>query len=250
MKTLPIGLQLFSLCEDCARDFPGVLKKVAAMGYDGVEFAGYHNMGAREIRAILDGEGLRAAGSHIGLPTLLGDELVATLDFNRELGNRFLIVPGLPEERRNSIDAWKKTAALFNELAERVRPHGMHVGYHNHTHEFQAMDGEIPWDVFFSATEPGVVMQLDTGNASHEGADPVAVLKRYPGRALSVHLKEFAAGNDKALVGEGDVAWSEVFEICDRQGGTEWYIIEQESYPVSPLESVEKSLANVRALRA
>ncbi len=250
MPNLPIALQLYSVRDDCARDFPAVLKNVAAMGYEGVEFAGYHNLGAGELRKILDGEGLRTAGSHVGLPTLMGDALAATVDFNIELGNRFLIVPGLPEERRHSIDAWKETAALFNTLADQVRPHGMVVGYHNHMHEFQPMNGEIPWDTFFSATQSDVVMQIDTGNAMHGGGDPVAILKRYPGRAMTVHLKEYARDNDKALVGEGDVDWSAVFEQCERDGTTQWYIVEQESFPCAPLEGAAKCLENLRALRA
>ncbi len=248
--TIPTAIQLYSVRDDCARDFAGVLKQVAAMGYDGVEFAGYHNLDARELRAILDGEGLRVAGTHTGLPTLLGDALPATIEFNIELGNRFLIVPGLSEDRRHSIDAWKKTAALFNTLADQVRPHGMVVGYHNHMHEFQPMNGEIPWDAFFSTTQSDVVMQLDTGNAMHGGADPVSLLKRYPGRAMTVHLKEYARDNDKALVGEGEVAWSAVFDQCERDGTTEWYIVEQESYPFAPLECAAKCLENLRALRA
>lgn len=250
MSALPIALQLYSVREDCARDFPGVLKQVAAMGYNGVEFAGYHNLNAAELRAILDGEGLKVAGAHIGLDTLLDDTLAATVAFHLELGNRFLIVPGLPEARRDSIDAWKKTAEIFNTVADRVRPHGMVVGYHNHTHEFQPMNGAIPWDVFFSATQTDVVMQLDTGNAMHGGADPVDLLQRYPGRAMTVHLKEYARDNPKALVGEGDVDWSAVFQHCERDGVTQWYIVEQESYPFAPLECAAKCLENLRAMRA
>ena len=181
MPSIPIGLQLYSVREDCERDLPGTLAAVAEMGYAGVEFAGYYGRGARELRGMLDDLGLRCCGTHIGLNTLLGDEQAKTVAFNQELGNPYLIVPGLPEERRNSRAAWLGTAHIFNEIAEQLKPHGMRTGYHNHWVEFQPLDGELPWDTFFGNTAPGVIMQLDTGNALHGGADPVPYLSRYPG---------------------------------------------------------------------
>lgn len=91
-------------------------------------------------------------------------------------------------------------------------------------------------------------MQLDTGNALVGGAEPAPILKRYPGRALTVHLKEHSATNDKALIGEGDVDWPLIFDLCENVGGTEWYIVEQETYPVPPLEAVRNCLENLRKM--
>ncbi|MCS7220057.1 MAG: sugar phosphate isomerase/epimerase [Anaerolineae bacterium] len=248
MTRIPIALQLYSVREECARDLPGTLAAIAKMGYEGVEFAGYYGYSAAELRKMLDDLGLKVAGTHISLDTLLGDNLPKTIEFNRTLGNRFLIVPGLPEERRNSRAAWLQTARLFNEIAERVAPEGMLVGYHNHHIEFVPMDGELPWDTFFSNTRQDVIMQLDTGNAMYGGADPVPFLERYPGRALTVHIKEFSRTNDKALIGEGDVRWNDVFRLCETVGGTQWYIVEQESYAYSPLECVDRCIKALKAM--
>jgi len=248
MASIPIALQLYSVREDCARDLPGTLEAVAKMGYAGVEFAGYYGRSAAELRQRLDDLGLKVAGTHIGLDTLLGDELERTVEFNRTLGNKFLIVPGLAESRRNSRAAWLETARLFNEVAERLKPHGMLTGYHNHYVEFQPMEGELPWDTFFSNTSPEVVMQFDTGNAMHGGADPVPFLERYPGRALTVHLKEYSATNENALIGEGDVNWNRVFDLCETSGGTQWYIVEQETYAYPPLECVDRCLQKLREM--
>ncbi len=248
MKQIPIGLQLYSVRDDCARDFPGTLAAVAEMGYAGVEFAGYYGRTARELRGLLDGLGLHCCGTHPGLDTLLGDELPRTLEFNQELGNRFLIVPGLAEPHRNSRAAWLNTARLMNEAAERAQAQGMHVGYHNHTGEFKLLEGIIPFEVFFGATLPGVVMQLDIGWATAAGRDATALLKQYAGRALTVHVKEHSATNPNALLGEGEVPWAEVFPVCESIGGTEWYIVEQETYPYGPLESVDRCLQNLRRL--
>lgn len=248
MANIPIGLQLYSVREDCAKDLPRVLAEVAKMGYVGVEFAGYYNYSAQDLRKLLDDNGLKCCGTHTGINTLLGDELERTIEFNLTIGNKYLIVPGLPESYRNSRAAWLKTAELFNELAEKVKPHGCLVGYHNHAIEFQPLDGELPWDTFFGNTKQEVIMQLDTGNALHGGADPLPYLSKYPGRAITVHLKEFSASNDKALIGEGDVKWEQVFEACETVGNTEWYIVEQESYAYSPMECVAKCLENLRKM--
>jgi len=245
---IPIALQLYSVRKDCAEDLPGTLQAVADMGYAGVEFAGYYDYSAEELKRMLDELGLQVAGTHTALSTLLGQELAATVEFNRTLGNRFLIVPSLPEERRNSKDAWHRTAELFSELAEKVEPEGMLVGYHNHHIEFQPIDGELPWDIFFGNTSPKVVMQLDTGNAVHGGGDPIPYVERYPGRAITVHLKEYSATNEKALIGEGDTDWDALFEACESVGGTEWYIVEQESYAYPPLECVARCLDKLEAM--
>ncbi len=118
-------------------------------------------------------------------------------------------------------------------MAERLQPYGMRTGYHNHWVEFQPMDGELPWDTFFGNTRHDVIMQLDIGNALHGGGDPIPYIARYPGRAITVHLKEHSATDPTALIGEGDVPWQRVFDLCEREGKTEWYIVEQESYKYS-----------------
>jgi sugar phosphate isomerase/epimerase len=250
MPRIPIALQLYSVRKACEQDLPGTLKAVAEMGYEGVEFAGYYGRSAPELRAMLDDLGLRCAGTHTGLNTILPDELEKTADFARTLGHRFLIVPGLPEERRNSRAAWLETARLFDRASRQAAEHGMLVGYHNHAVEFQPMDGELPWDTFFSNTPAEVVMQVDIGNALHGGGDPIPYIERYPGRALTVHLKEHSESNPEAPVGEGDVDWPRVFGLCESVGGTEWYIVEWEavSDPGAALAGVRRCLENLKRM--
>jgi len=248
MSRIPIALQLYSVRHNCEQDLPGTLRAIAAMGYEGVEFAGYYGYEARTLRAMLDDLGLRVAGTHLGLDALLGDRLDRTIEFNRILGNKFLIVPGLPLERHNSRQAWLETAGLFNEIAAQLAPEGMYVGYHNHAVEFTPLDGELPWDTFFGNTRHDVVMQIDLGNALHGGGNPIPFLTKYSGRALTVHLKEYSSTNDKALIGEGEVDWPQVFELCESVGGTEWYIVEQESYAFEPLVCVDKCLQALKGM--
>jgi len=248
MSRPDIALQLYSVREDCRKDFKGVLEKVAEMGYEGVEFAGFYGWSADKLRDFLDDLGLKVAGAHISIEALFGENFNKTVDFHRVLGNKYLIVPGLPIDWRNSRDSWLKTAKIFNELAEKLKTYGIRIGYHNHTVEFQRFNGETGWDLFFRNTVSEVIMQLDTGNAMRGGLsnnDIIDILRRYPGRAVTIHLKEYSSKDKNALIGEGEVDWKNILKFCEKVGGTEWYIVEQESYKYPPLKCVEICLKNL-----
>lgn len=247
-ERIPIALQLYSVRDDCAQDLSLTLQAVAQMGYEGVEFAGYHDRSADELRGMCDDLELKVVGTHTGINTLLGDELQKTVEFNKKLGNPYLIVPGLPQEYSNSQEAWRKTATIFNEIAEKIADQGVNTGYHNHTGEFMPIDGEVPWDILFSNTRDDVVMQIDTGHVLRAGADNVTYIERYPGRAKLVHIKEYSATNDKAIIGEGDIPWEDVFNACETVGGTEWYIVEQESYAYPPIKCAERCIDSLRKM--
>jgi len=248
MSSIPVAVQLYSVREAFAQDAVGTLQQVARMGYAGVEFAGYAGLSARELRRLLEDCGLAVAGTHLPIDSLLGDEFERTVEFNRTLGNRFLIVPWLPDDWRASRAAWQRTAERFNAIAERLAPHGMYVGYHNHHVEFTPLDGETFWEVLFRSTVPSVVMQGDTGNALRAGVDVTSMFARFPGRALTVHLKEYARDKPLALLGEGEVDWPQVFRACETVGGTQWYIVEQEAYPCPPLESIARCREALRRM--
>ncbi len=245
----PVGLQLYSVRKDCQKDLPGTIAAVAKMGYKGVEFAGYYGRSAQDLRKLLDDNGIVCCGTHTGIDTLLGDRLAETIAYNKTLGNEYLVVPSLPEKYRATHQAWLDTAQLFNELAEKVKPQGMQVGYHNHGVEFTRMDGELPWDTFYGNTRKDVIMQLDLGNALHGGADPLPYLYQYPGRATTVHIKEYSKTNDKALIGEGDIPWKAFFALSRAVGAVKWYIVEQESHAYAPLECVDRCLKNLRKMK-
>lgn len=126
----------------------------------------------------------------------------------------------------------------------------MRIGYHNHTAEFRSLEGQISEDFFFGKANQEVFAQLDIGHCARAGTDPVAYLKKFAGRVISVHVKEHSAGNRAALVGEGDIKWPEVFRACETVAGTEWYIIEEESRAYKGLEGIERSIQNLKKLLA
>jgi sugar phosphate isomerase/epimerase len=245
-KEIPVGLQLWTVREECKKDFAGTIAKVAKMGYKGVEFAGFYDKSAKDVRKMLDDNNLVCSGSHTAIDLLSNEKLAATMEYNRTIGNKFVIVPWLDRKQLKTKEDWLAKAKTFNELADKTRAEGVHIGYHAHQGDFEMIDGVMPWDILFGNTSKEVCMQLDTGNCMQGGGDPVAILKKYPGRSLSIHLKEYSATNKKALIGEGDVKWKEIFAICESTGGTQWYILEEESGAYPPLESAEQSLKNLK----
>ncbi|NLB54705.1 MAG: sugar phosphate isomerase/epimerase, partial [Lentisphaerae bacterium] len=208
MKNVPIALQLYSVRGDCAKNFDKTLEAVAAMGFEGVEFAGVYNRSAKELAKMLADNGLKCAGTHTMISELTGDKLEATLEFHKTIGCEYAIVPGgLPSEFRGSLDAWKKAADAFNGILEQTSKHSIKPGYHNHTEDFTLLDGTYPWDVVFSNTLPGVVMQLDVGNAMAAGVDAIPYFERYKGRAEKVHIKQCTEDPACAVIGEDMLDW-------------------------------------------
>ena len=193
---------------------------------------------------MLDDNGLVACGTHTPYDSVQGDKLKETVEFNRTIGNKFLIVPWMNETK--SKQEWLDRAKLFNDIAAKIKPDGMWVGYHAHQHDFKQIDGVSAWDLFFGNTKPEVIMQLDTSNCCEGGADPVAVLKKYPGRARTIHIKAFGGGPD-AVIGEDKVDWKEVFAFCEGKGKTQWYVVEHESGK-DPLDAVKRSFEALRKL--
>jgi sugar phosphate isomerase/epimerase len=137
-------------------------------------------------------------------------------------------------------------AKRFDEIAGKAKELGMRVGYHAHAHDFRRLDDTTSWEIFFDNTGPDVIMQLDTGNCLQGGGDPVAILEKYPGRSASVHLKEFG-GPENAVIGQGVVAWNEVFQVCETTAGTAWYVVEHETGP-DPLGNVKGCLEGLRKM--
>ncbi len=242
-RKIPFAVQLYSLREQCKTDLPGMLAAVAKIGYKGVEFAGYHGYKAVELRKLLDENGLVACGSHTQYDTVQGGKLKETIEFNHVIGNKFLIVPWLVGLAKQG---WLDLAKRFNGIADELKPEGMWVGYHAHEHDFQKLDGEYPWDIFFGNTKTEVIMQLDTGNCLTGGADPVTVLRRYPGRARTIHIKAHGGGPE-AVIGEDKIDWPPIFAFCESKGGTDWYVLEHET-SADPLNAVKRSFEALRKM--
>jgi len=252
-KPIGVGLQLYSVRRECGAEkgkgLIKVIEAVAKMGYEAVEFAGYYGWKPTDLRKLLDDNGLKCCGTHTGLDLLLGDNFEKTVALHKTIGAKFIIVPGLAGKYHKDGEAWASTAKLFNQIAAKLKPLGMQTGYHNHSHEFKKFDGKTGWDIFFGGTVKDVVMQLDTGNCMGGGGDPVAIMKRFPGRAVTMHMKEHG-GDAKTVVGEGTVKWKELIRLARTVGGTKWFIIEHERRGQPPVEAVKRCIDNFRKILA
>ncbi len=247
--SIPIGLQLYSLREDATKDFVGVLKSVAAMGYAGVEFAGYGGLSPEELKTILGDLGLRVAGSHVGFDQL-DKQLDEILSFNTKLGNKFLICPAAPREllADGGADDWKAFAHKLSEIGAKAKAKGLQLAYHNHAWEFKTVDGQHVLDIFFANVDPNNVMaELDLGWTFHAGVDPVTYLKKFKGRCPLVHIKDFKQDGPQTEVGTGDVDLAGIVATAPKVG-VEWYIIETEQYNMAPVDSVRVGLHNLKTV--
>ena len=246
---IPVGLELWSVRQQCEKELPTVLKAVAQMGYQAVELAhSYYGHDASAWRKLLDENGLKSCGMHMGLGALQGDAFDKTVAIHKLLGTPYLIIASLPHEKLASVPAIAETGKMFNALSERLKPHGMQIGYHCHGGDFAKVDGRTAWELFGESTQPDVLLQLDLGNCLGGGGDPIAMLKKFPGRSVSLHMKDYG-GKPGAVFGEGTVNWTEVFQICETTGGTKQYVIEEEGRAgPEALEDVRRALQNFRKL--
>jgi len=243
----PISLQLYSLRDDAPKDFPGVLKQVAEMGYEAVEFAGIHGHTAEDLRRVLDDNGLKVSGTHTAWDLLSDEKFESTLKTHETLGTKNIIIPWLPLELHSTAEATLLLSEKITALTAKVEAAGYRLGFHAHDADMKPLDGgKSTWYILGENTPDTFLLQFDTANAMHGGSDPVQPLLDFPGRGLTIHLKEYPF--DGACIGEGQVPFAEVLKTLDT-AGTKWIVVEQEQYGSrTPLESVRVSLENLKKL--
>ena len=250
-KKIPIGTQLWCVRKQLATDVPGTLKALGAMGYEAVELENPFGKSGADWRRDLDAARLKACGFHHRLDELQGDKLAGSIEFNQAIGNRNLIIRSLAPPVYTSADLLKKTADAVNEVAERLKPHDLRVGYHNHTTDFNRIDGEYWWNRFADQTSKDVVLQFDTGNASEmQGVSPQDFIRRNAGRTISMHVKPFSKKDPNAYLGADELDWPAIMTAAESVGGIEWYIIEYEKEGVPALESLKANLELFKKLRS
>ena len=252
-----VALQMYTLREETRTDFEGTLRRVARLGYHGVELAGYGGMAAPALRALLDELRLVAAGSHVRLERLEG-ALDEELAFAATIGCRDLVCPAVPEGRRESVEDYRRLAALLGQIGRRCRDGGARFSYHNHAFEFTRLPADEPTaagttayalDLLLGWTDPELVKwEPDVYWIARAGEDPVAYLDAYAARCPLVHIKDMADDAERSFaeVGAGTL---DLAAICDAAelGGAEWLIVEQDRCAGPAIESVARSIGALRA---
>ncbi len=241
-KRIPIAVQLYSVRNAANKDLEGTLKAIKAMGYDGVEFAGYYGKDPKDIRKMLDDIGLKCAGTHTGMGEFDDKKFDKTVEIHKTLGTRFMIVPSYGDYTK-SVEENAKFADRLNAIAEKAKAVDMFVGYHAHGFDAKKIGDTPAWEMLFDTTVKEVVHQMDLGNYQQGGGDPYAMIEKFKGRSKTVHLKE--TGRD--IIGGGKVDWKRAFELCETVGGTEWYVVEDEHAP-DKLERIESCIKALKEM--
>jgi sugar phosphate isomerase/epimerase len=253
MAKIPIGLQLFSVRGEVSKDLSATLKSVASIGYVGVEPWGYSGdklewMGhdPKDMRKMLDDNGLKCCGIHLATGALIGDNLNRTIELNQILGNKFLIIAA-DSQRMKTKDSIMELAEILNDACDKLKPLDMFTGYHAHGFDFADIDGKPAWDILFANTKKDVIMQMDIGNCASGGGDPIGELRQFSGRARSVHLKDYG-GPEDSVIGEGIADWKEIFRLCEEEHNTEWYVVEEGSRDGMGFEICKRSLESLKRM--
>ncbi|MDP3003478.1 MAG: sugar phosphate isomerase/epimerase family protein [Bacteroidales bacterium] len=259
-----VGLQLYSVRTEMSKDPLGSLTQLAKMGYVYVEHANYINRkfygyAAPEFKKVLDGLGLKMISGHTVMGRQHWDE--AKKDFSDSwkftvedaavLGQKWVISPSMDANMRKTYDDFKRYMDVFNKSGELCKKSGMKFGYHNHAFEFsEKLNNEKVFDIMMKSLDTNLVaMQLDIGNLYNGGAVALDVMNQYPNRFEIIHVKdeiESSGGNEKyisTVLGEGIVNTKKVVNLARKIGGTNCYIIEQESYGTkTPMDCVKEDL--------
>ena len=251
------AVELYSVKDELEKDLMYTLTRVKNMGYEAVEFFGEFKHTAKEIKMSLEKSGLKCCGWHTPWSYVQDDKFYETVSYFKEIGNKYVIIPGLPKDLTKSKEAWLKIASEFNHLAKKLEEHGMMIGYHNHTSEFRDLEGEQPFYILFSNTDASVVVQVDNGHVLCGGGDVMEAISKYPNRAKTVHLKPYKLGHKEpklgymTMIGEDDVPWSEFMKWCADKGSTEWYIVEYESEELyAPFDGVERCIQELKKMES
>jgi sugar phosphate isomerase/epimerase len=260
-----VGIQLYSIRADMTKDPLGTLKQLAAMGYKNVEHANYvdrkfYGYTPVEFKKILDDLGIKMPSGHTVMGPTHWDETKKdftdlwkyTVEDAATMSQQYVISPSMENSYRKSYDGLLALMEIFNKSGELCKKSGMKFGYHNHDFEFsEKLNGMTLYDIILKNTDPELVMQqLDTGNLYNGGAKAIDIVKQYPGRFQSLHVKDEVLSTDKnekyesALLGSGVVNVKEVIDLVRKTSKNTHYIIEQESYQgKAPLDCAKENLA-------
>ncbi len=234
------SLQLYSL-----RDVPTLRERMeiaAKQGYTGVEFAGYEEYSAVELKALLDQYGLRATGSHISLEALQQD-LDGCVRYCAQAGIQSAACPWATIHSRSETE---QLAVFLETCAARFAQEGIVFAYHNHAHEFEKDGDDYLLEILLEQTQK-LQCELDVYWAAYAGVDPLAFIQKYAGRFPLLHFKEISADRTNVELGRGVLDFSALVRTGLAQG-TKEFIVEQEEYTMPPIDSVGVDAAYMQTL--
>lgn len=248
-KLTKIGVQLYTVRAEMAKDFDGSLKKIAELGFKEVEFAGYYNRTPQQIKALLTQLGLDAPSAHIPLADLRNN-LTKTIEGAKVMGHRYIVCPFLMPNERKTLDQYKELFATLNKAGAECKKAGIQLAYHNHDFEFTPIDGKLPYDLMLAETDKNLVkMELDLYWIVKANQDPLAYMKKHPDRFALFHVKDLDKTPNRGIteVGHGVIDFKTIFAKAPK-GAIKHYLIEQDVCPGSPFDSLKFSIDYLKKL--
>ena len=237
-----IGLQLYSIKEAMQESVEETLETVAKMGYEGVEFAGYYDRSASEIKELLTNLNLKVMGSHIPYQLLFSrlDDVIA---FEQEIGNEYIICPYAKFE---TDQEWLTFINQLENVAKTLSEVGLTLVYHNHQHEFDLLNQLPILEVMLTQTTH-LKFEIDTYWVSYANEDVEAFLTKYAQRIVLIHLKDMKTEpKESTQLGDGILPIQDFIKAAPQ---VKALVVEQEAFDLEPLKAVELSCQYLKALR-
>lgn len=252
-KLETFGIQLYSVKEDMAINPQATMRSLAGYGYK--QFEGFDGgkgilwgMQPAEFKSLMSDTGSSMIASHANVFENLESQAVQAA----EVGMKYLICPWIGPQR--SLDDYRKKAAEFNQIGEKLKLYGLRFAYHNHDYTFISQDGSLPQDILINETDPALVdFEMDIYWVHVTDAKPIDFLAKYPGRFRLCHLKDAESGTGDphqrgVLLGSGEIPYATLIKQS-RELGMEHFIVEQERFPSgTPMEAAEANAKYLLAL--
>ncbi|GAT35289.1 sugar phosphate isomerase/epimerase [Terrimicrobium sacchariphilum] len=246
MKKPLVSLQMWTLRDVVEQDFRHAVTEVAAMGYHGVELAGYGNLNAQAACEAVREAGLKVSGMHVGIDLLKNDR-ARVIDEAALFETRDIICPWMAPEAVATRAQCEALGEEFNEIGAALRAHGLRFSYHNHGHEIATVDGRTAFEWVLDAAEPrNLSAEVDVYWVQHAGKRPQDLLHRLGSRVPLIHLKDGRMGDRQCEIGLGAVNFDAIFAAAEEIGVVEWYVAEQEEYEASSLKSARMCIEQLR----
>jgi len=237
-----IGIQLFTIRDMVKNDFLGTLKVLSKIGYNTIEAAGYQNgkfygLNPGDYAIICKENGLQPLSTHSSVNLINAEEVITD---TAKAGMKYLVLPSVAKEKRQNADDYKKLADEFNIIGSKCKNAGIKFGYHNHAFEFEKTENQIPFNILLERTDPELCfLQIDLFWMVYAGYDPVDYFEKYPGRFEVWHVKDLVGGESRESteIGNGIINYPSLFSLKEKSG-MKYFFVEQESFIISPVESI------------
>ena len=256
-----VGVQLYTVRNEIAKDAKGTLRKIAELGFKEVENFGYNGkffgMEPAEYKALLSELKMKATSGHYMYGNFGNKKIPGTILHGWDqavtdaaaIGQKYMVVAYLLPEERTSINDYKKIAAELNIAGKKCKDAGIQLCYHNHDFEFQEIDGQIPFDILTKETDPSLVqIELDLYWVMKAGKDPIALFNQHKGRIALWHVKDMdkTANKNFTEVGNGVIDFATIFKNAELSG-MKHFFVEQDVCPGSPFDSIKQSIGYIKS---